>query len=111
MLATPLFFGFLLTHGAMSMVFFALAGAALMSSFSVTTVAAQEAIPEHKAMAAGLSLGFANGLGALAVIAIGSLGDLLGVGTAIAVLVSLPLLAGLVALFLRRNPGSADSLR
>lgn len=57
-LATPLFLGFLATQGALSLVFLALSGAALLSSFSVTTVAAQEAIPEHKAMAglAGLFL-------------------------------------------------------
>jgi FSR family fosmidomycin resistance protein-like MFS transporter len=104
-LATPLFFGFLLTEGALSLVLLAMAGAALMSSFSVTTVAAQETIPEHKAMAAGLSLGFANGLGALAVIFIGKIGDLWGLPTAITLLISLPFAAGLLGLLLRHHPG------
>jgi FSR family fosmidomycin resistance protein-like MFS transporter len=110
-LATPLFLGFLATQGALSLVFLALAGAALLSSFSVTTVAAQEAIPDHKAMAAGLSLGFANGLGALAVIFIGRVGDLWGLTAAIVLLVSLPLAAGLVALFLKSHPGYAAAKR
>ena len=109
--ATPLFFGFLAVKGALSLIFLALAGAALLSSFSITIVAAQEAIPEHKAMAAGLSLGFANGLGALAVIFIGRVGDLWGLTTAIVLLVSLPFAAGLVGLFLRHHPGYATAKR
>ncbi|HUX38507.1 MAG TPA: MFS transporter [Rectinemataceae bacterium] len=104
-LATPLFFGFLATSGALSLVFFALGGAALLSSFSVTIVAAQEAIPDNKAMAAGLSLGFANGIGALAVVLIGTIGDLLGLGTAIAILFCLPLVSGLVGLLLKTQGG------
>ncbi len=77
----------------------------------MTTVAAQEAIPEHKAMAAGLSLGFANGLGALAVIFVGRIADLWGLSTAVAILVSLPFVAGLVGLFLRHYPGYATAKR
>ena len=106
MLATPLFFGFLFAQGTLSLVFLALAGAALMSSFSVTTVAAQEAIPEHKAMAAGLTFGFSSGLGAIAVIFIGRLADAWGLQSAVMLLVSLPFVAGLFALFLRSNKPS-----
>ena len=111
LLATPLFLGFLATTGPVSLVFLALAGAALLSSFSVTTVAAQEAIPEHKAMAAGLSLGFANGLGALAVIMIGKLGDLWGLTNAVILLVILPSAAGIVGLFLKRHPAATAGSR
>jgi len=111
LLATPLFFGFLASQGILSLVFLALAGAALLSSFSVTTVAAQEAIPEHKAMAAGLRLGFVNGLGALAVIFVCKIADVLGLPTAIAILVSLPFAAGLVGLRLRHHPGYATARR
>ena len=46
--ATPLFFCFLNTGGILSTIFLALAGAALLSSFSVTVVAAQEAIRTTK---------------------------------------------------------------
>ena len=107
MLATPLYFGFLFAHGTLSLVFLALAGAALMSSFSVTTVAAQEAIPEHKAMAAGLTFGFSSGLGAIAVIFIGRLADAWGLQTAVMLLVSLPFAAGALALLLRSNRPAA----
>ena len=110
-LATPLFFGFIATKGLPSLIFLALAGAALLSSFSVTIVAAQETIPNQKAMAAGLSLGFANGLGALAVILVGKVGDIWGLGTAVTVLFSLPAAAGLVGLLLKSRPGSAAATR
>src|SRR5665648_229612 len=55
--ATPFFITFLFTQGAISTIFLALGGASLLSSFSVTVVAAQEAIPENKALAAGLTVG------------------------------------------------------
>lgn len=107
--ATPLFFGFMLTHGALSMVLLGFAGAALMSNFSVTVVAAQEVIPGNKALAAGLSMGFAGGLGALAVILVGGLADVAGVATAIHLLFLLPLVAGLLGLLMKNR--SADRTR
>lgn len=114
-LATPLFFAFLLTSGAVSTIFLALAGAALLSSFSVTVVAAQEAIPDNKALAAGISMGFANGLGGLAVIFIGRIGDIFGLSAAVTFLFALPVFAGAVGFFmisrqparLQRQAGSA----
>jgi len=102
-LSTPLFFAFLLTNGVLSTVFLALAGATLLSSFSVTVVAAQEAIPENKALAAGLTMGFAGGLGGLMVITIGHIGDVFGLTTAVAVLFLLPIIAGLVGIFMKNR--------
>jgi FSR family fosmidomycin resistance protein-like MFS transporter len=86
--------------------FLALAGAALLSSFSVTVVAAQEAIPENKALAAGLTMGFANGLGGLAVIILGRIGDIWGLSAAVSVIFLLPSLAGLLALFMKSRPAA-----
>jgi FSR family fosmidomycin resistance protein-like MFS transporter len=104
-LATPLFFAFLRTDGVLSTVFLALAGASLLSSFSVTVVAAQEAIPENKALAAGLSMGFANGLGGLAVIMVGRIGDLFGLTAAVVFLFTLPIVGGFVGIFMKsREP-------
>lgn len=105
-LATPLFFAFLFTQGILSTVFLALAGAALLSSFSVTVVAAQEVIPNNKAMAAGLTLGFANGIGGLAVVLIGRIADFWGLHAAVSVLFTLPLIAGLLALFMKSRPAA-----
>ncbi|AET68928.1 arabinose efflux permease family protein [Desulfosporosinus orientis DSM 765] len=103
-LATPLFYGFLNTQGTLSSVFLALAGASLLSSFSVTVVAAQEAIPNNKSLAAGLTMGFAGGIGGLMVIIIGQIGDLYGLSTAISVLFFLPLVAGAIALLMKSRP-------
>jgi len=102
-LSTPLFFAFLLTDGVLSTVFLALAGAALLSSFSVTVVAAQEAIPDNKALAAGLTMGFAGGLGGLMVITIGRIGDVFGLTAAVAVLFLLPIIAGLAGIFMKNR--------
>ncbi len=102
-LSTPMFFAFLLTTGVLSTIFLALAGSALLSSFSVTVVAAQEAIPENKALAAGLSMGFANGLGALAVIIIGRIGDVFGLTVAVAILFILPIIAGFLGVFMKNR--------
>ena len=103
LLSTPLFFGFLLTDGWLSTVFLALAGAALLSNFSVTVVAAQEAIPDNKALAAGISMGFANGLGGLAVIMIGRIGDIWGLNSAVELLFILPVIAGMMGFFMKNR--------
>ncbi|WP_411681803.1 MFS transporter [Clostridium thailandense] len=105
-LSTPLFFIFLLTKGMISTIFLALAGSALLSSFSVTVVAAQEAIPENKALAAGLTMGFANGLGGLVVIAIGRIGDVFGLTTAVSILFILPIIAGFTGIFMKNRPSA-----
>ncbi len=105
-LSTPLFFAFLKTQGTLSTIFLALAGATLLSSFSVTVVAAQEAIPENKALAAGLTMGFAGGLGGIAVIFLGRIGDIWGLSTAISVIFCLPILAGLLGLFMKSRPAA-----
>lgn len=105
-ISTPFFFGFFLTQGILSTIFLALAGAALLSSFSVTIVAAQEAIPNNKALASGLTMGFAGGLGGLAVIFMGRIADIWSLSTAITIIFLLPLLAGLIALFMKSHPAA-----
>jgi FSR family fosmidomycin resistance protein-like MFS transporter len=106
MISTPLLFAFFLSEGALRIVFMILAGAALLSSISVTVVAAQEAIPNNKAFAAGLSMGFAGGVGGLAVILVGRIADIWGMPTALAVVFMLPFLSGLIALFMKSRPAA-----
>lgn len=106
LISSPLFFAFLNTEGIISTIFLALAGAALLSSFSVTVVAAQEAIPKNKALAAGLTMGFAGGIGGLAVILLGRIADIWGLSTAVSVIFFLPILAGLLALFMKSRPAA-----
>ncbi len=107
-LSSPLFFAFFYTQGTLSMIFLGLAGATLLSSFSVTVVAAQEAIPDNKALAAGLTMGFAGGLGGLAVILIGRIGDIWGLSSAVFVIFLLPLVAGLLGIFMKSRPATRE---
>ncbi len=105
-LSTPLFFIFFYTEGIVSIIFLALAGATLLSSFSVTVIATQEAIPDNKALAAGLSMGLAGGIGGLAVISIGWIADIWGLSSAVFVIFLLPVVAGLVALLMKSRPAA-----
>jgi MFS transporter, FSR family, fosmidomycin resistance protein len=106
LLSTPFFFGFFLGTGVLSTISLAIAGAALLSSFSVTVVAAQEAIPNNKALAAGLSMGLAGGLGALAAVFLGRIADIWGLPVAIQVIFVLPIFAAFIGLLMKRRPTS-----
>jgi FSR family fosmidomycin resistance protein-like MFS transporter len=105
-ITTPLFIAFLMTSGTTSIAFLILSGAALLSSMSVTIVAAQEAIPDNKAFAAGLTMGFAGGMGGLAVILIGYIADSWGLNSAMAAISILPLLSGIIAIFMKSRPAA-----
>src|SRR5690554_5656316 len=68
LVGTTLFlFLFLQTSGALQWIFMALAGTCLLASYSVTVVLTQELLHENAAMASGLILGFAMGVGGLGV--------------------------------------------
>lgn len=108
-LATPLFFGFYYTTGLVSDIFLALAGASLLSSFSVTVVAAQEVIPSNKAFASGLTLGFAIGIGGLAVTGVGYIADNWGLSTAVQLLFAIPLLGGIMGFLLKGQRGTQQT--
>ncbi|MEI6101268.1 MAG: MFS transporter, partial [Eubacteriales bacterium] len=60
--------------------------------------------PANKALAAGLTMGLAGVLGALAVILIGSIADTYGLFTAVSILFCLPVVAGLIGLFMKSRP-------
>ena len=105
-LSTPMFFGFFYTQGLLSTIFLALAGAALLASFAVTVIAAQEAIPNNKALAAGMTMGFAGGIGGIAVVLIGRIGDIWGLSASVFVLFLLPIIAGIIALGMKSRPAA-----
>jgi len=79
----------------------AIAGAALLSSFSVTIVVAQEIITQNAAMAAGLMLGFGIGIGGLGVGLVGLLAEHYDISFAINLLIWLPVVSALFALSLK----------
>ena len=88
-------------------VFLIVIGTLIMISFSVTVVYAQELVPTKIGTMAGLTTGFAFGMGAIGAIVIGVLMDHKGIDFTMMVVSLLPLLL-LVALFLPKDkPASA----
>jgi len=91
----------LAASGPSRWILLATAGMALLASFSVTVVFAQELLPQNVGLASGLTLGLAFGTGGLGVGMSGILADLVGLSVSVWILVFLPGLAGLLALALR----------
>jgi FSR family fosmidomycin resistance protein-like MFS transporter len=108
-IASPLFYLFLITSGFLGYLLLAMAGAALLASFSVTVVVSQEVISKNAAMAAGLTLGFGIGVGGLGVGLVGIFAEQFGIGYAIHLLICLPLLAGLFGLSIKGKKSSVLS--
>ena len=83
-------------------IFLVIIGALIMISFSVTVVYAQELVPTKIGTMAGLTTGFAFGIGAIGAILIGMLIDRNGIEFTMMVVSLLPLLL-LVSLFLPKD--------
>ncbi|SNS14930.1 MFS transporter, FSR family, fosmidomycin resistance protein [Humidesulfovibrio mexicanus] len=107
-LAAPLFHLALHAEGLARDLLLALGGAALLASFSVTVVLAQEVLRKNAAMASGLTLGFGNGIGGLGVGLVGMLIERYGLGVAMHLIAWLPLVAGILAASIKRRALSAE---
>lgn len=105
-----LFYSFLNFSGILGYLLLALAGAALLASFPVTVVVAQEIIPKNAALASGLTLGFSIGIGGLGVGLVGILAERIGIVFTIDLLIWLPVLAGILALSLKGNREKSNLL-
>lgn len=79
------------------LIFLIVIGTLIMVSFSVTVVYAQELVPSKIGTMAGLTTGFAFGMGAIGAVVIGFLLDTIGIDTTIKIVSILPIL--LVAAF------------
>jgi len=100
LVGTLLFYGFLLTSGATSLILLALSGAALFANWSVIVVMASEAAPSNVGAVSGLMLGFSIGVGGIAALGFGALADALGLNAAFLAITGFALIAGLLALLL-----------
>lgn len=94
----PLLWAFLGAQGAAAFALLGLAGAVLVSSFSVTIVMAQHVLPDRLGMASGLMVGFAIGTGGIAATVLGSVADVWGVLRVLQITAALPVLGLLLAL-------------
>lgn len=88
-------------------IFLVIIGTLIMISFSVTVVYAQELVPTKIGTMAGLTTGFAFGMGAIGAIVIGVLMDHKGIDFTMLVVSLLPLLL-LVAFFLPKDKPAAS---
>ena len=88
------------TNGLVTMVLLTVTGFTLISSFATTLVMAQAMMPGYVGMASGLTIGFTIGLGGLGVTILGFIADLYGVPAVFTVLSALPVIGGILSLFL-----------
>ncbi len=101
LLLTPLFlFLFFYTTGPLSLVFFALAGLFIISSNSVTMAMGQAFMPRNVAMASGLILGLAMGIGGIGTTVFGWLADQFGIPFTLQATFLLPFLASVFFYFI-----------
>jgi FSR family fosmidomycin resistance protein-like MFS transporter len=92
-ISTPLMLVFLLVGGITGAVALAGVGAAIVGTFGVTMVMAQQYLPRNIGMASGLAIGFAIGLGGVAAVVLGAIGDAIDLRTSLLVSASAPVIA------------------
>jgi FSR family fosmidomycin resistance protein-like MFS transporter len=97
-LAAPLIVVYVLVGGATGDVALILSGAAIISTFGVTTVLSQEYLPTRIATASGLSVGLAIGLGGLFAVSLGAVADSIDLQTAVLATALGPAVGALLAL-------------
>ncbi|MCX5860972.1 MAG: MFS transporter [Desulfomonile sp.] len=102
----PLIF---VTHGSMLFVSLGIVGMALISSFTITMVMAQELLPRNLGVASGLVAGFAIGTGGIGVTILGVIADHFGVPTALKSIMVLPLVGLLISCIVRYPIGRCKS--
>lgn len=107
MLLTPgLILLYVAAGGVVGAVAVCTAGAVIVSTFGVTIVLSQEYLPSRIAMASGMSVGLATGLGGIAAVALGAIADAVDLRTALIATAAGPALGVLVTLFLPADHGA-----
>jgi FSR family fosmidomycin resistance protein-like MFS transporter len=97
----PLFLIFYYSSGIMAFVFLGFAGMTLISTFALTTVMAQELLPQNLGMASGMMVGFTMSAGGIGVTLLGMIADTLGAPMAMKVIFAFPLIAFGLTLLLK----------
>ena len=101
-LSVPLILAYVLVGGALGEAAVICAGGTIISTFGVTTVMSQEYLPGRVAMASGLSVGLAVGLGGVAAIILGAVADAVDLRTALLASAAGPAVGALLTLGLPR---------
>lgn len=95
----------ILSNGWILWVLVVASGAALLASYSVTIVMAQELLPRHLGLASGLIMGLGFGAGGLGTALSGYLADVLGLRSVIWLLAIVPAVGPLLGPFLKNPKG------
>ncbi len=103
LLATPCLVAFLYAPRSLHLPLLALAGAFLYASNPVGIVAAQECLPGRAGLVTGLVMGFAWGIGGLALGPLGHLADLYGLVPVMTGIGFFPALSAILILFYRER--------
>ena len=77
-----------------------LIGACVVGTFGVVMVLSQSYLPQHVALASGLNVGLAVGLGGVSALALGAVADAVSLETALTLCAVSPLVATVLILFL-----------
>jgi FSR family fosmidomycin resistance protein-like MFS transporter len=112
MLLYPIFMSLMiLSKGPILWVLAAASGAALLASFSVTIVLAQELLPRTLGLASGLILGLGFGMGGLGTALSGWIADTIGLYKTTWILALVPALCSLLGAFIRTPSVSTSERR
>jgi FSR family fosmidomycin resistance protein-like MFS transporter len=107
MLLTPgLIVLYVVVGGVIGAIAVCTAGAVIVSTFGVTIVLSQEYLPSRLAMASGMSVGLATGLGGIAAVALGAIADAVDLRAALLLTAVGPAVGVLVTLFLPADHGA-----
>jgi FSR family fosmidomycin resistance protein-like MFS transporter len=106
MLLTPgLVIAYVVVGGTVGAVAVCVAGAVIVSTFGVTIVLSQEYLPSRIALASGMSVGLATGLGGIAAVLLGAVADTVDLRTALLATAAAPAVGVVVALLLPTDTG------
>ncbi len=105
----PLLWGLVRLDGIWALLAAAVAGMAVVSTFAVAMVIAQELMPARIGMISGLLIGFAVGMGGVGVTVLGVVADHWGLLTAMDIIALLPLAGLAIALALPSDRVSATA--
>src|SRR6185295_2011847 len=99
----PLMLVFVIVGGAAGAVALAFVGIAVIGTFGITMVMAQQYLPSRIGTASGLSIGFSIGLGGVAAVFLGTIADSIDLRTALFVSAAAPIVAVALTLLLPRE--------
>jgi MFS transporter, FSR family, fosmidomycin resistance protein len=99
----PLMLVFILVGGAAGAIALAFVGIAVIGTFGITMVMAQQYLPTRIGTASGLSIGFSIGLGGIAAVILGGIADSIDLRTALLVSASGAIVATVLTMLLPRE--------